>query len=361
MTRLARRVASAAVLRADPAQSAAADPEHERFSDHCVRGQPDITRPKNKIVPIRLKEIDRFGVHRLGHTYPDNDSTRLVVRVWAAHAANLSHDAAKRIDNFLSIRTPWMSPAERSAVKEQAFRGLETWSAEELGQLFGLKMAERTKLRLGSIAPIDCDAEARAVRAKELHRDRERNRRKRARENPKLKRPRARADAVLQVLPKVMEVPVSWICKKLAGSQDFGTLKSAKALRAAVHRELEGLERRGLVSCEVRLPERGCRLPVNFVKRVRDPEAASDTGPAVAEIIRTAKSAIPATPTNEREYLDHFRRRLAEFTPATSHQMNEWYRSERPLRQACGMAGGYLKDGAKLLFARHEELKASRK
>lgn len=361
MSRLPRRVASAAVLSAEPTDGRAASPPGTNTSAGIGDLQPEVTRRPNKIVPIRLKEVDRIAVHRFGHSYPEDERGRLFIRVWLAHAANLAHDATKRMDNFLDLRARWMSRAERSAAKEQAFRELETWSAADLGGILALNMAERTRLRIGSIAPIDCDAEERAQRSRQLHRDRERDRRKRARERPKVKRPRARTEAVLKILPKVMEVPVSWVCKKVAGSKEFAGLKSNQALRAAVHRELGKLQNRGLISCETRLPERGQRLPVNVVKRVQTTEPA-DAAPA--EVTKraplTAEPASVTEPTSATEYFAHLKRRLAEFTPAALPKMRDWYSSERAMRKACGLTVSELTECTNLLFARHKELKASK-
>jgi hypothetical protein len=121
---------------------------------------------------IRAAEIDRLVVARYGHELPDDDSGRDDVRLMVHHLAQISGDAHRRITTWIAKRAPWMSPLEAGRLTEAALAKPLRWRAEKLGEAFRLTDAERTRLKIRTIAPIDVTPAEIAKRRKQ--RDRER-------------------------------------------------------------------------------------------------------------------------------------------------------------------------------------------
>jgi len=317
-----------------------------------ARQDTSHTPEKKPSASLRLRDLTSVRHERFGYVLPDNPTGRQWLFLELSHAANLKADPVKRMDNIIEVTAPWLSSEEGENLKRRVLTERPWWGADDLGLMIKLTDEERSRLRIGTIRPFDMDEAARAERSQ--HGRRLYMRAYRQRKSAEAKKPRksGRRDAILKILPAVMEVPVASLCRKLRGSAAFDRLKSPAALRNAVHRELRELEQRGILRMETRLPTAGL-MPVCFVKRVRDGEEAQDgprlerrrPAPSIAPALPIATDQLPegsgspgAVPSNEREYRLHFMSRLVEFPPGQEQALNAWFRSEARLRKTCGMA-----------------------
>jgi hypothetical protein len=156
--------------------------------------------------------------------------------------AQLGPDADRRAANFLELHCPWMTPAERTAAKETAFRSKRFWSASALGDELDVTEAERETLGIRTFRAAGVSDHQMAAIQKEKRQRREQDRRLRERmsRKPKASQPARRADAILALLP-----PDGWwdagaIVKELRRSKAiaFASL-DGDAFRPAVHRAIK--------------------------------------------------------------------------------------------------------------------------
>jgi hypothetical protein len=271
--------------------------------EHQVR--PDKRR--NDSVRFRVRELPRIFRHRHGDHLPPDDKGRDLFTVYLSTIISLGGDQSEKIASAFEL-VPWMPPSEREDMVEMAVSSPASWTADELALRLNLTMDERTALRIGSIGAVDCDREARLQRRAQLHRERQRELRRKKSSRPKSRPVQARAEAVLEVLPRVMEVPVKWISQRVEGKAAFKGLKPT-ALKGMVRATLKYLETREFVKIEVR---------------------SLDGSAKVAWVIRL--------PRDEAEYRRHFDAKLRSFDRSAARMIAPWFNSERRLRERCGLA-----------------------
>jgi hypothetical protein len=141
----------------------------------------------------RLGDLRRLLLHRYGPVLPDDDAGREDL-IELLKPISLGPNAAKRMKQEMELVAPWASAAAIDHVNR-----LPIWErkpkAEALGQRMRTTNAERERLRLWTIAPIDMTGEQMAEQRKAKARGRERERRRRKGAKP-------RADYLAQALSR---------------------------------------------------------------------------------------------------------------------------------------------------------------
>lgn len=130
------------------------------------------------LAAIRLSELTKLLDHRYGKMLiPETDDGLLAARVMVHHIGRL-RDAPRRISAWLATCTPWMPMAERERLIAEVSATPLRWSADRLGWRLRLTSAERSTLRICTIAAIGSSPdERRAARAaKQRERDERRRR-----------------------------------------------------------------------------------------------------------------------------------------------------------------------------------------
>ena len=136
----------------------------------CIVGyQLTPARAKRRLglLDLRVREIERFIVHRFGSLRIETDDAALFAEIIAAHVEpNIASAWITRVCPRLG--------REGSAIVAEAARSRAWWGARALGEAIRLTWDERKLLRIGTIRAADItQAEARH-RAKALKRDADR-------------------------------------------------------------------------------------------------------------------------------------------------------------------------------------------
>lgn len=161
----------------------------------CIVGYrltPARAKRRLGLLDLRVREIERFIVHRFGSLRIETDDAALFAELIAAHLdPNWSHGWVRRV-------CPRLGDAGAEIVAEAA-RSRVWWSAKALGEVIGLTWDERRLLRIRTIRASDITlAEARR-RSRELKREADRLRaeqvRRRAGVAPRVKGDSAAAEA----------------------------------------------------------------------------------------------------------------------------------------------------------------------
>jgi hypothetical protein len=140
---------------------------------------------KFSMATLRVAEIDRLLVSRYGHVLPDDDAGRDDARIMVHHLAQISGDAPKRIAAWISARCRWMSPDEAETLTAAAISKPIRWRAPTAGAAFRLLDAERTALRITTMAPVDVSEAEMAKRRKDRDRERKAAKRRAAGAQPR--------------------------------------------------------------------------------------------------------------------------------------------------------------------------------
>lgn len=220
---------------------------------------------RGNVASLRIGQLRRLLNRRWGAVLPPDDAGRGDVAVMLDHMVQRS-DRPFEIDNFLDAQAPWMPQEEREAAKQAAATGGARWSADALGQHLRLTMAERSELKITTIAPCDVDRERRVEIQKEKHRERERLRRRREAVRI-VKRRRRFTDrdwTVFEHLDPRGWHALSTLQSLLVGHKEFVGVDDG-SMRKLINRSLKKLEGEGLVKTENRSGFRG--LPVLFATR----------------------------------------------------------------------------------------------
>ena len=129
--------------------------EHRRRNRH--RGRPSVT-------VLRLAELSRLFAARYGVTLPDDDAGRDDAAIMMNYLAQLPGDQGARLTAWASTHAPWLQGDELAAAIDTATAGPRIHKADELGAMLGLTDAERTRLHISTIGPIDVSKRERAKR-----------------------------------------------------------------------------------------------------------------------------------------------------------------------------------------------------
>jgi hypothetical protein len=150
-----------------------------------MRPEPNIVKAKKREIQVRYRngkrwfaalrvaEITRLLESRYGATLPDDDAGAADARIMAHHLAQTSdEDGPRRIAIWLARWAQWMSPAAVEALITAATTKPIRWRAKTAGVAFRLVDAERTRLKITTIAAIDVTAAELAKRRKQRNRER---------------------------------------------------------------------------------------------------------------------------------------------------------------------------------------------
>ncbi len=114
----------------------------------------------------RLVELRRLFQARHGHSLPDSEAGWLAVMVVAHHIGD-----PDRIRKWIDLWAPWVTDKKRGDLIREVVRAPQKWKAEALGQLLGLRDAERQRLRLRTIRA--CDVSTAEGKRRRLERQRQ--------------------------------------------------------------------------------------------------------------------------------------------------------------------------------------------
>lgn len=209
-------------------------------------GERKAIQPRTaKLATLRYRECLKIALDRYGPELPDDDAGRDDALLLLAHLAAIGgDDAERRMDDFIELRCPWMSPAEAAKIKIAACSTWIAFTADEMAEKLNLTMHDRSRLGLRTIGAVDCDAAGRKALRLQRQRERQRQYRKERRERPKSKPSlEARAIAVWRVTTDEWRA-VKQICRDLETAHEFLGLRS---IRSAVHLAIAEAERRNMV------------------------------------------------------------------------------------------------------------------
>jgi hypothetical protein len=142
-----------------PAQQA----EHGKIAKRYRRPKRRSARPPTLFANLRMAEFERLFLDRYGSkVLPDDDAGRHDLRLWLDHAAQLG---VHYITGQAWSLAPWLTEGDLDDVIAQAGRG-KHWTADDLGNELNLTDAERTRLDIRTIAPVDRTKAQRMKRSK---------------------------------------------------------------------------------------------------------------------------------------------------------------------------------------------------
>jgi hypothetical protein len=141
-----------------------ARPSAETVIARRVRAEQIRERAKY-VKARRIVELIRIYRARYRHLLPNNNAGRTASMAIAHHIRD-----PERIRLWLDLWAPWMSAEECDALVQDVVRFPETWNAAALGQLLGLRDAERQRLGLRTIRACDVSGEEYQGRRRERRR-----------------------------------------------------------------------------------------------------------------------------------------------------------------------------------------------
>jgi hypothetical protein len=141
-----------------PAQQA----DHEEIAKRYRRPKRRSARPPTLMPNLRMRELERLYLDRYGNALPNDDAGRSDLRLWTDHAAQLG---VHYITGRARVLAPWLTEGELDDLIGHAGRG-ERWTADDLGNELNLTDAERTRLDIRTIAPVDHSKEQRMKRSR---------------------------------------------------------------------------------------------------------------------------------------------------------------------------------------------------
>jgi hypothetical protein len=134
---------------------------------------------------LRCAELDRLYRSRYGDELPDDDAGRDDARIMVHHLAQISGDPLPRLTAWLAVWAPWMPTDEAVTLIGAATSRPIRWRADTLGVLLRLTDAERTRLKIKMIRPIDVTMEQLIERGKVRDRERKAAKRRAAGAQPR--------------------------------------------------------------------------------------------------------------------------------------------------------------------------------
>jgi hypothetical protein len=132
--------------------------------------------PYCRLAAFRLRDLATLFRARFGTTLPDSAEGRLCLRVAGQHVLHrfLHRGAEASIIEYARQWAPWCD--DPAALARQVAAQPQMWSADRLGEVLELDMAERKALGITTIGAWDMSEAQRLERRKERKRQRERAR-----------------------------------------------------------------------------------------------------------------------------------------------------------------------------------------
>ena len=144
------------------------------------------TNQAGELNPVGLRISRRYGAllklfrHRWGHVFPDDDAGRDDLFILVSVVSLAPAATARKMAHMIEMWAPWMTADEAKLLVDHVSR-LTIYermpAAKELGERVRLTNAERERLHLWPIAPIDMTDEQLAEQRKTKVRERKRKRR----------------------------------------------------------------------------------------------------------------------------------------------------------------------------------------
>lgn len=147
-----------------------------RYDSHSREVKAKSSNRSRGLAAIRLAELTRWMADVYGAGVELEPDDYLVVRIFAHHIGALK-DAPRRIDKWVSIYAPWISPRDLERLINEVSECPIKWGADKLGWKIKLTDEQRTRLRITSIGGVDCNKAQRAARRNRIKAERERARR----------------------------------------------------------------------------------------------------------------------------------------------------------------------------------------
>lgn len=120
-------------------------------------------RSKPTIVVLRAAHVRRALADIHGPMLPDSDEGRRHLFA-ALQCLAPRGDGELALRKFITTTAPWMDDTEASKLLDRVYARPLKFKAETLGRWIGLKDANRTRLGITTIAPVDVTKEQRAAR-----------------------------------------------------------------------------------------------------------------------------------------------------------------------------------------------------
>lgn len=137
-------------------------------------------RPKVK-EHVRLRELERLLDDRYrGQCLPDDDAGRGDLEVVAQHIAHIYGNPDDHVAAWAAVWAPWLTAIDLRNLIHKVTTYPRKWKADTLAWEMGLKMDERTRLRITTIGAIDRNKEQREDDRRQAAKERERARRRKA-------------------------------------------------------------------------------------------------------------------------------------------------------------------------------------
>ena len=249
-----QRRPSPAVVRAKRHEIAVRYSRHGRLPKAIVRNR------------VRFADLRRvFRDHYGRFVLPDDDAGRDDAQIAIDHLVGTPGITQRKINAWLNQWAPWMTPGEIEDCLAQAYRWPWKWTAEKLGTHLNLTDADRTRLRITTIAPCDLTKSERAKRRADRKRERDRNRQRQKRQAERWQRTldlSQRTERVRSTLSDKWQL-ASEIADACA--PDFNGL-CGRSLRRAINRALNKL-------VQARMAEqRPAPRQAQYFRRVWSPE-----------------------------------------------------------------------------------------
>ncbi len=121
-------------------------------------------KPGQLLAILRKHDLETLFTDRYGDTLPDNAAGRNALFVAFHHIVNMAKFPDPALKACAAKLAPWIDDDELESLIVKVFAKPMRWKAATLGEVFGLTDADRTRLKIKTIRPIDkSDAERKAV------------------------------------------------------------------------------------------------------------------------------------------------------------------------------------------------------
>jgi len=130
----------------------------------------EYTKRPRTMAALRLAELTKLYDHRYSRMYlPESDHTLMLVRIMAHHMASLPN-SDRRIQAYVLTCANWLPLKEMERLIREVMECPLRWRATKLGWKLRLTDAERTALKIKTIAPYDMTPAQLAARRKQRQR-----------------------------------------------------------------------------------------------------------------------------------------------------------------------------------------------
>jgi hypothetical protein len=125
--------------------------KHHEISVRYGWGKKPFPMAAQRVAELNREFSDRYGSLVL----PDDDSGRDDIEFMLHHLARRTGDPARRIADWLDLRSPWFIGLERATMVERVLANPLKFKADTAGKRIGLTAERRTRLKIRTIAAID--------------------------------------------------------------------------------------------------------------------------------------------------------------------------------------------------------------